>query len=153
MSYKDQRNTVIKLIYKFGKTWMLYDEEVIGEIIGTYIKAKCNYVPGVCKESTYIIASIKNKIYDISKNRKYTIPISKEIHSRMYYVSGYELSEFIDSTKILNLTEKLYIKQHYFGKNSITDIAELNNVSKQYVSKAIKSGLEKLRRIKYVFQK
>lgn len=153
MSYKTQRKAVINLIYKYGKSWMLYDEETIGEIVGTFIKAKCNYVPGVCKESTYIIASIKNKIIDISKNKKYSIPISKEIHKKMYYVSGYELSEFINNNKILNRTEKLFIQQHYFDKNSITDVALLNNVSKQYVSKVLKSAIGKLRRIRYVFEK
>lgn len=152
MTYLEQEREARRLIAKYGNAWMQYDNEAIGEIINTVINARLKYNPALGK-STYLIKSVRRKIWRLNnkriKNSMYEIPIN----TKSTKPNITDILDFIDNCKLLNDMEKQIVKRYYFDKMTMQEIGELYKFSKQRVSQYLSSGIEKLRRLKYVLAK
>lgn len=151
MTYKEQEKEALKLISKYGRPWMLSDNEAIGEVIGAMIRARLKYNPAITKGSTYMIRSAINKMININKIKSRVSPLNiLPQHEPYCYSKQDHLVDYIKTHNVLSDREKEVLIRSYFRKERGVDIAKSMNVSRQRVKQNLESALEKLKEDKHV---
>ncbi len=155
MKYSEQEIEAKRLIKKYGRYWMLYDDEAIGEIIETVMIARAKHNPEISKISTYLIKSVKNKMIKLNylryRKNKNTISLS-DFKGTLedYKEHNTEISDLIENTINLSPIEKDIIKKYYIESMTIVDIGKEYGFSKQRAFQYIQQGIKKLKERKYV---
>lgn len=150
MNYFERESEAKALIAKYGKSWMLYDDEAIGEVMNTAYLARIKHDPTKSKLSTYLIRSVKNKIWRLSKlryrNQLLEISDGCSLNNKHYH-----LRDFIENCRILSDKEKIVLIKYYFEFTKMKEIGkELGGLSKQRIKQYLQKGISKLKEIKHV---
>jgi RNA polymerase sigma factor (sigma-70 family) len=155
MNYIEQENEAKRLIIKYGKPWMLNDNEAIGEIISTCMNVRLKYNAELNRFSTYLIRSVKNKMTNLSKNRyrAYKKLSQLESYDNHFYtdsMSNEGFYEIIQSRRLLTQLERECLIRYYIQNERIKDIASDKNCTRQHIDQQIKNAILKLRKVSNV---
>lgn len=147
MQYIEQEEEAKRFIHRYGKTWMLYDDDAIGEIIETAMNARLKYNPNhetQCKLSSYLIKSVKRKMIRLHNKRcsffTNSIPDMATIKSK-----DNGILDFIKTTQCISDSEKDIVIFYFFHNMTFEEIGNKLGVSKQCIHQRMNILLNKLK--------
>jgi len=155
MNYTEQENEAKRLIIKYGKPWMLNDNEAIGEIISTCMNVRLKYRAELNRFSTYLIRSVKNKMTNLSKSRyrAYRKLTQLEDYDNQFHhdkMSNQGFYDIIQSSRLLTQLERECLVRYYIQNEKIKDIALDKDCTRQHIDQQIKNAILKLRKVSNV---
>lgn len=137
----------------------LYSEDAISYIMYCMMLGEKRY-NGMGTRSGYRMANGKYAVKSLLSNKisidtffkrkqsKRLDEIQLNITYNSYKISDmdlFEIIDFITNTDVLNETERYSLLSYFKGKNTEANIAKELNISQQAVSKAIQTGLKKMK--------
>lgn len=148
-TFQQREQEAIRLIIKFGKTWMLYDNDAIGTVMNTIEMVNINYKPELSSYSTYLFRSVKNTFIKLNKQR------IRHKHLDMVDVPSNnesDIFDYIQECQFLSDAEKQLILKRYRDNMTYKLLAQEYKITKQGVHKRMQELIAKLRRHKNVLE-